>query len=385
MSSPTTPLVEAGTQAVFDMDSLALSVEAAPPPVAEPGGLIARVTLAGVCGSDVHRIAGHVHDAAGPVSFGHEAVGVVEALGDGLTADWGGVPVAVGDRIIWYAGSTPCGQCRGCRTTGEACDDRQWPLPASVPNAAGYRDVASLSRLVPFFRVDGPVTDEELVAFGCALPTAISGQRRLGLIEAGQTVVVQGAGPVGIAAAMVASLSPARHVIVIGAPAHRLELAREFGATVAIDLGATSAEERLARVHELTDGRGADVVIEAAGVADAFPEGVSLLARHGRYLLSGLYSGTREVAFNPVPITLKSARIIGNLGSRPEVGLQALRFVQANRDRFPFARVVTHRYDLADVAGALAAMRDGTAVKAVVTPGTAPEPAPSTLLREESE
>jgi threonine dehydrogenase-like Zn-dependent dehydrogenase len=293
---------------------------------------------------------------------------MIAELGDGLATDWGGVPVSVGDRIIWYAGSTPCGKCRGCRTTGEACDDRQWPLPSSVPNAAGYRDTASLSPLVPFFRIDGPVTDQELIAFGCALPTAISGQRRLGLVEAGQTVVVQGAGPVGIASAMVASISPARNVIVIGAPAHRLELAREFGASVTIDLDTTTPEGRLAHVLELTDGRGADVVIEAAGVPEAFPEGLDLLARHGRYLLSGLYSGTREVAVNPVPITLKSARIIGNLGSRPEVGLQALRFVQANRERFPFARIVTHRYTLDAVGDALGAMRDGSAIKAVIEP-----------------
>jgi threonine dehydrogenase-like Zn-dependent dehydrogenase len=357
-----------GRQAVFDMDALTLTVENAPPPVAEPGGLVARVTLAGVCGSDVHRVAGHVKDAVGRVSFGHEAVGVIDELGEGLATDWGGVPVSVGDRIIWYAGSTPCGTCRSCRTTGEACDDRQWPLPSSVPNAAGYRDTASLSHLVPFFRIDGSVTDEELVAFGCALPTAIGGQRKLGLVEAGQTVVVQGAGPVGIAAAMVASLSPARNVIVIGAPAHRLELAREFGASVAIDLDVTTPEERLAVVHGLTDGRGADVVIEAAGVPEAFPEGLSLLARHGRYLLSGLYSGTREVAVNPVPITLKSARIIGNLGSQPEVGLQALRFVQANRERFPFTRIVTHRYALDGVGDALDAMKEGVAVKAVIEP-----------------
>jgi 5-exo-hydroxycamphor dehydrogenase len=348
------------------MDTLSLSVEDAPPPQADPGGLVARVTLAGVCGSDVHRMVGHVKDAVGPVSFGHEAVGVIQELGEGLAVDWGGVPISVGDRIIWYAGSTPCGNCRGCRTTGEACDNRQWPLPSTVPNAAGYRQIASLSPRVPFFKIDGPVTDEELIAFGCALPTAISGQRKLGLIEAGQTVVVQGAGPVGIAAAMVASNSPARNVIVIGAPRHRLELAMEFGATVTIDLGTTTPQERLARVLELTDGRGADVVIEAAGVPDAFPEGIDLLARHGRYMLSGLYSGTREVPFNPVSITLKSARIIGNLGSRPEVGLQALRFVQANRERYPFSRIVTHRFGLDEIGDALESMQDGSAVKAVI-------------------
>jgi len=69
-----------------------------------------------------------------------------------------------------------------------------------------------------------------------------------------------------------------------------------------------------------------------------------------------------------VPITVKGARIIGNLGSRPEVGLQALRFVQANRERFPFDRVVTHRFGLADVDQALEVMRDGSAMKAVVAP-----------------
>lgn len=363
------PVSPGGRQAVFDMDALALTVAGAPPAVAELGGLIARVTLAGVCGSDVHRLAGHVKDATGEVSFGHEAVGVVEELGEGLATDWDGAPISVGDRIIWYAGTTPCGRCRGCRTTGGPCDDRQWPLPASVPNAAGYRQIASLSALVPFFRIDGPVTDEELIAFGCALPTALSGQRRLGLIEAGQTVVVQGAGPVGIAAAMVASLSPARNVIVIGAPARRLALAGRFGATATIDLTTTTPEERLARVLEMTDGRGADVVIEAAGVPDAFNEGVSLLARHGRYMLSGLYSGAREISFNPVPITLKAAKIIGNLGSRPDAGLQALRFVQANRERFPFEQIVTHRFGLEEVGGALDAMRDGTSMKAVVVPG----------------
>lgn len=366
MSNSTT--IDGGRQAIFDMDSLELTIGKAPAPQAVPRGLVADVTLAGVCGSDAHRLVGHVKDAQGPVSFGHEAVGVVRELGEGLTEDFGGQPISVGDRIIWYAGSSPCGRCRGCRTTGGPCDDRQWPLPANVPNAAGYREVASLSALVPFFRIDGDVTDEELSAFGCALPTAISGQRCAGQIEAGQTVVVQGSGPVGIASAMVASLSPARQIIVIGAPANRLELAREFGATETIDIGTTTAAERLARVRELTDGRGADVVIEAAGVPEAFTEGIDLLARHGRYVLSGLYSGSREVSFNPVLINNKAARIIGNLGSKPEVGLQALRFVQANRERFPFAKMVTHHFSLDQVGVAIRSMQQGDALKAVVHP-----------------
>ncbi|MFI5623340.1 zinc-binding dehydrogenase [Nocardioides sp. NPDC051685] len=350
------------------MDTLALSVERAPDPIAEPGGLVASVSLAGVCGSDVHRLDGDVRDATGRISFGHEAVGLIQELGDGTNVDWAGMPISIGDRIVWYAGTSPCGECHSCRVSGKPCDNRQWPLPAAVPNAAGYRDVASLSRRVPFFRVGGPVTDEELVAFGCALPTALSGAQRLGLLETGQSVVVQGSGPVGIAAAMVASMSPVAHVIVIGAPTSRLELARAFGATTTLDLAATTAEERRARVLELTAGRGADVVIEAAGVPEAFTEGVALLARHGRYLLSGLYSGSREVPFDPVPITAKAARVIGNLGALPEAGLKAMQFVQAHRDRFPFRDVVTHRFDLDDVQGALSAMRVGTALKAVVAP-----------------
>jgi threonine dehydrogenase-like Zn-dependent dehydrogenase len=326
------------------------------------------VTVAGVCGTDVHRLDGHVHDAHGRISFGHEAVGVIEWVGDADAHDWTGLPVAVGDRIIWYAGFTACGQCRSCRTTGAPCERRQWPPPADVPNAAGYRDIATLGSRVPFFRIDGPVTDEELIAFGCALPTAIGGQRRLGLIEPDQTVVVQGAGPVGVAAAMVAAQSSARRVIVIGAPAHRLGLAREFGATDTIDLAATTEEQRLAAVLELTQGRGADVVIEAAGVPEAFPEGLALLGRFGRYMLSGLYSGDRRVPVDPVLITAKSATVIGNLGSWPETGLQALRFVQAHRERLPFGSVVTHRYGLERISEAFRAMRHGEAFKAAVIP-----------------
>jgi threonine dehydrogenase-like Zn-dependent dehydrogenase len=357
--------VTATMRAVLDMDTLALEIEPGPDPVARPGGLVARVTMAGVCGSDVHRLAGHVKDLTGRICFGHEAVGLVERLGEGTTTDWDGRPLTVGDRVVWFAGFARCHECASCRV-GTPCEGRRWPCPAAEPNAAGYQDVASISADVPVYRVDGAVTDAEIISFGCALPTAIGGQRRLGLIEAGQAVVVQGAGPVGIASAMVASLSAARDVIVIGAPAHRLGLARAFGATATIDLDATTVAERMDRVMELTDGRGADIVIEATGAPEAFPEGVALLARYGRYLVSGLYSGTRTVPFDPVPITVKSLRIIGNLGSWPETGLQALRFVQAHRERFPFERVVTHRFPLDETSDALEAMRTGEAVKAVI-------------------
>jgi len=358
-----------GLHASFDMDSKKLTYLESEVPSPPEGGLVARVTVAGVCGSDAHRLVGDVQDSTGPVSFGHEAVGVVEELSETTLTDWAGAPLRVGDRVAWFAGATPCLRCYSCRVLREPCENRVWPVPSDVPNAAGYREFATLSAQVPVFRVADNVLDEEVVALGCSLPTAISGMERVGAIETGQTVVIQGSGPVGLAATLLAGLSAARQVILVGAPAARLEIGRQFGASTTIDITTTTPEERREAILGLTDGRGADIVIEAAGHVSAFEEGLELLARNGRYLLSGLYSGTRTVPVNPVLINNRNIRIYGNLGSRPNAGYQALQFVAKHREHFPIGQLVTHRFPLNQTREAIESMANGTANKSVVLPG----------------
>lgn len=336
------------------------------PPV---GGLIARITMAGVCGTDAHRLSGDVPPGSYAYAFGHEPVGVVHSLGEGRDTDARGAPLAVGDRILWYPASASCGECGRClRGEHRACEVEAWPPPAAEPNPAGYQDLATLSRNVEVYRLPDGIPDEAFVALGCALPTALAGADRLGPIAREHTVVVQGSGPVGLASAALAALEGPRQLIVVGTPADRLDWAKRLGATTTIDLAATTPEERRTQIMELTEGAGADVVIEAAGVAEAFPEGLDLLARGGRYLITGLYSGDRLVPINPVIINNRALRIIGNLGATQGQRSRAVELAASLHERHGIGALVTFRESLPRTAEAIRRLGAGDVTKAVVVP-----------------
>ena len=326
----------------------------------EPGGLVVRTTIAGVCGTDAHRLDGDLPDPGRPVTFGHEGVGVIEALGAGVTTDRAGVPVRPGDVVYW----TPSSDRPGVASA------MGWPPSAAVPNPAAYQDYATLPPSNVFYRIPDDTAPESVIAFGCAMPTALGGIARLGGIGPGQTVVVQGCGPVGLASTLLASLSAARQVIVIGAPDSRRRAAEVFGASMTIPLESTTVAERKAMVWGLTDGRGAEVVIEAAGRMPAFDEGMDLLADSGRYLVLGLYSGHGTVALDPIRLNNRSLAIIGSMGPTQLSDYRTtIHLAQRHGTRLSFADLITHRFPLSRTEDAIATARTGEAIKAIVLPG----------------
>ncbi|MDT2008512.1 zinc-binding dehydrogenase [Rhodococcus opacus] len=127
-------------------------------------------------------------------------------------------------------------------------------------------------------------TAEAVIALGCAMPTALAGVDRLGPVDPEHTVVVQGSGPVGLATTLLMAHSSARQIIVVGGPKDRLEAALKMGATHTISIDTTSPADRAEQIRVLTGGRGADVVLEAAGTIAAFPEGLDMLTYNGRYV-----------------------------------------------------------------------------------------------------
>ena len=324
-----------------------------------PGGVVLRMVLGGVCGTDAHRLDGDLPDPGRPVCFGHEGVGVIEALGAGRTTDSNGIPVAPGDLVYW----TPSGR------TPAMFPDCGWPPSPDVPNPATYQDFATLGPENCFFKIPEGTAAEAVIAFGCAMPTACGGMTRLGGIRPRQSVVVQGSGPVGLSATLLASLGPARQVIVIGAPDDRLAAATRLGATTVIPLLRTTVEERHAQVLELTGGRGADVVIEAAGRMEAFPEGMGLVADGGRYLVMGIYSGHGTVALDVVNLNNRSLSVIGTMGPASFADYRTtIAIAQRHDARLGLSELVTHRFPLARTEDAIAVARAGEAIKAVVTP-----------------
>lgn len=330
--------------------------------------ILVRVSIAGICGSDVHRLKGDIPAKSNGVCFGHEAVGVIESLGEEVKADSVGSSLNKGDTLYWMP-LAPCGTCSECGTSNPLrCKNINWPPPVGKPNGAGFRQYATLDKKCVYIRVPTGVPVEHVITFGCGMPTALRGFKQLGTIGPGDDVVIQGSGPVGLACTLSASLAGARSVIVIGDPDHRLEAAASLGATCTMSVANTTPESRLERVKHLTAGRGASIVVEAAGTAAAFPEGLNLLRMEGKYLILGLYSGNSTVSIDPVRINNFNLHIIGSLGLDVESYKQTVDIAEEYGTRLQFAALITHRFSLDRLQEALVLVGQGIPIKAVIMP-----------------
>jgi len=338
-----------------------------------PGEALVRVEMAGICGTDVHLWLGQLKIPL-PVILGHETAGRVERLGEGLTQDWRGHPLAPGDRVTW-ASSVVCGECFYCRVKRQPtrCLGRKaYGISYCADEAphlrGGYAERIVLRAGSAIFRIPDNVPSEALIGAGCALTTVLHGLEHAP-VAAGDIVVVQGTGPVGMAALAMARHSGAEKVIAIGAPEHRLEQARGFGADEVISVEKVPlAPDRRARVLELTGGFGADVVIECVGHPSAVPEGLEFCRDGAAYLVLGQYADAGEVSLNPHVITRKQLHVAGSWGFEPRHVDRALRLLETTVWKDRFARQVTHRFPLDQAAQALDTVRELLSGKAVILP-----------------
>ena len=340
-----------------------------------PGALVATVELAGVCGTDLHLQDGRMAIPT-PLVLGHEAVGRVRSLGEGVTADAHGVPLAPGDLVGW-ASNIPCGRCYYCLQVGERalCESRTvYGINQSVDDwphlSGGWADEIYLQPGSTGVKLPEGTTAEQVIALGCAGPTVVHGLLEITPPHVGEVVVVQGAGPVGLASAMYAKLAGAGKVVLVGGPRGRLDLALELGiCDVAVDLfGVPDPAERLALVlAETTGGRGADLVVEATGAPQAVAEGLDLCRRNARYLVVGQYTDHGAVPINPHLITRKQLQVFGSWAMTGEHYVRHVAAVPLLAARFDLSRLVT-RYPLEEADRALADMRSGVTLKPVLTP-----------------
>ena len=345
------------------------------PSAAGPGAVLADVTHAGVCGTDMHLQAGRMQIPL-PVILGHEAVGVVRELGDGVTTDATGQPLAVGDAISWMS-NIPCGQCFYCTEENQPslCESRRVyginQSSADWPHlSGGWAEQIYLQPGSTIIKLPAGATPDAVIALGCAGPTATHAMQSMARPREGDVVVVQGSGPVGLASAMLAQLAGAAKVILVGGPANRLETARRLGiGDVHVDIFKTTAEERLGQVlAETPGGRGADFVIEATGVPSAVAEGIDLARRGGTYLVVGQYTDHGTTMLNPHYITKKQLRVLGSWAFSAADHVEYVRSVPALAERFDLSSLVTH-YPLARANDALDDMRSGRTLKPVLVVG----------------
>jgi D-arabinose 1-dehydrogenase-like Zn-dependent alcohol dehydrogenase len=361
------------TAAVLTSYKQDLQLRKFPIPEPGPGEALVRVEMAGICGTDVHLADGELNIPL-PVILGHETVGRIEKLGAQLDRDWRGGQLSVGDRVAW-ASSIVCGECYYCRQKRQPtrcvarkaygisyCADDQPHL------RGGYAEYILLRAGTAIFRIPDSVPTAAVVGAGCALTTVLHGLERA-TVTLGDVVVIQGSGPVGLAALAVSLQSGASKVIVIGAPQRRLDFALEFGAHGVISVEkATTAEERRKQLFDQIGPYGADVVVECVGRPFAVPEGWELVRDGGKYLVLGQYANAGEVMMNPHTITRKQLQVIGSWGFEPRHVDAALKLLEDKHWQSRFANEVTDRYPLERANEALAKARTQSGGKTVITP-----------------
>ncbi len=345
-----------------------------PDPVLEPGGILLETVASEVCGTDVHLYHGRLAGVPYPIIPGHVSVGrVLEARG--VTRDALGDPLAEGDVVTFYDVHEICNACWQCLVARQPnrCPHRKvYGITYSAAEGllGGWAERIYLKPGVRVFKLPPPVTADDVIGGGCGLFTGYGAVERSALAM-GDTVLVEGTGPVGLGAIAFAALRGAGLVIAIGAPASRLELARAMGAGVTIPLAGTDPPARAARVAELTGGRGVDVAIEATGNPAAVREGLDLLRAGGTYVIAGHYTDTGAVEVNPhVDINRKHAEIRGQWGTEFHHVYRALRMLARHRDRLPFASVAEARYGIADAGKAVADVEALRVTKALIVPIT---------------
>lgn len=330
------------------------------------------VLRAGVCGTDLHLWQGD-NEYPEPFILGHEGIGEILELGEGVTTDHSGEPVSVGDRVYWNP-IRPCHACYECTIQRDltGCSNGTFISPArNSITWASYTQVAALQPNNNFYRVDPAVPSDAFIALGCALPTMLRGLENMGPIERDSTVLIQGCGAVGLAATFLAKIAGARKIICVDSNPLRLEMAKRFGATDILNMTEgdnQSPEGRTKKVKELVGPRGLQLGIECSGHAAAIEEGLGMLGRNSRYLLVGTWAGAGTVNLSPFHTVNKALKIIGTVYASPEDYYNAARLVEANHEKFPFEDCVTHRFPLNEVSSALECVASGSAVKVVIVP-----------------
>jgi len=318
-------------------------------PVARPGWVVVRVDVASLCGTDTHQYEGRI-DSPFPRVPGHDFAGTVESVGDGVDPSLAGRSFAVKP-------SLPCGDC-------EACDEGR-PLDCPRKKLIGLWSDGCLAERIAVPAVNlVPVPDGVPLWAGALLEPFAVGLNcvdRLNL-ALGDTVLVLGQGPIGLAVARLAAASGAGQLLVTDVREEVFPVSRAYGATTCLD---SRDPDLVQRVLDLTGGRGADVVVETSGAPAATASVIDLVRKEGKASFIGFANDLPGIPV--VPMMLKTLTVygIGGNGGRGQYE-RALELVRTGRvDLEP---LVTHRFPLAEVAEAFevaSTKRDG-AIKVVV-------------------
>ena len=324
-----------------------------PVPTPAPGELVMRIDAALTCGTDVKTLRrGHpVMIPKVPTVFGHEFAGTVASVGSGVSG------LHEGDRVV-AANSAPCGSCPSCLAARpNLCEDLLFVNGAygefiALPPRLVASNVVPLAASLP----------AERAAFTEPLACALLAIERA-RVEAGQTVVVFGHGPLGCLLAMVAAARKAR-VIMVGKRGWRLDRVRSLGIAEVLD--ATATDDVVADLRAATAGRGAEVTIDATGRPEVWGQAMDAVGRGGCVVFFGGCAPGTAVSVDTRRAHYEELALLGAFHHTPELIRRAVELLEANTVE-PEA-LITHRMDLGGVREALELMATGEALKVLIEP-----------------
>ncbi|MBV8084723.1 MAG: zinc-binding dehydrogenase [Chloroflexi bacterium] len=345
-------MAKTGLSAVWHDDGKRWEIRELPVPETEPDAVSIRVQATSVCGSDLHLWRGDgVRPEDGPREpfvFGHEMMGTVAELGSRITTDSLRRPLKEGDRVA-FAYFFPCMRCYNCiRGEMGACKFRVGRKPLSEWNVCngGFAQYYYLRAPQFLFKLPHELDDAAAAPVNCALAQVMEAFH-IAKPRFGDNVVIQGAGGLGVNAAAVAHDMGANKVISIDGQAPRLELAKRCGATDTIDIRQfPTPEARIERVMELTNGIGADIVIELVGFPTAVEEGVQMVRQRGTYLEVGHISPNSIARLDVQKLVSNQLRFFAIQHYDPWIIPNSIDFLMRTRDKYPLTKVISHQFPI---------------------------------------
>jgi threonine dehydrogenase-like Zn-dependent dehydrogenase len=358
-----------------------------PLPDPAPGCVLVKMEMSGICGTDKHTFQGYTTQYGDrklefPIIQGHENVGAVAAIGGNREyTDFEGIPLSVGDRVVIGA-NIACGQCYYCR--------HDFPYYC-CQNTTDYGN--NLNAKNPPYLFGGwsqyiyILPGSFLVKVPDDLPSEVAVLTEIFAVSVGldrakqmsafpnesfrfdDTVVVLGAGPLGMCFLMKARMLGAGTILATDLSDYRLNFAKRLGADHVANVEKMSRTNRLQLVKGLTHGRGADMVIECAGVPEAVPEALEMLRVGGLLVEAGNFSDLGEISLSPHRhLCSKNARILSVGGEEPAAYGPSMRQMARYMKNYPLREFVTHRFGLRDVGAAMQKSIEAESMKVVLEP-----------------
>jgi len=359
--------------AVIPEPNAAVELREVAEPDLEKDSALLEVELSEVCGTDVYLQQGRLQGVPYPLVPGHVSTGHLSKI-RGELFDVDGKEFREGDRVTFLDVHRTCNACWFClvaKATTRCPKRKVYGITYGLDDGlcGGWAEQIYIKPGTRCIRLEADA--ETFMAGGCALPTSLHAVERAD-IAIGDTVLVLGSGPVGINSILLALMRGALRVLCIGAPANRLAAAEDAGASALLNFEEHDEPARLDWVLEQTNGRGADVTIEATGAPEAVVQAMRFTRDAGRVVVVGQYTDHGAVStFNPhLDLNKKHLDVRGCWGSDFSHFYRAAQIVSDPKRSAPWSALKSNltSYKLAQANEALAAVADGKVLKALISP-----------------